>query len=97
MTASGGFVVFSGCLLVFRQKNIRTKGSFKGQMYIQAGLMFICSLNVCTCGAESATLFVEKEQKGWMTLLMILGCHSWLGPGILCWICTVFSLTLYRH
>ena len=42
----GGFVVFSGCLLVFRHKNIRTKGSFKGRMYIQASLMFICPFNV---------------------------------------------------
>ena len=33
---------------IFRQKNIRTKDSFKGQMYIQAGLLFICPLNVCT-------------------------------------------------
>ena len=36
-----------------------------------------------TCGAESTTSFCCEEQNGWMTLLMILGCHSWLGPGIL--------------
>ena len=58
MTVSLALVVFSGCLLVFRQKNIRTKGSFKGQMYIQASLMFICPLNVCTCSAMSATLLL---------------------------------------
>ena len=55
----GAPVVFSGCLLVFRRKNIRTKDSFKGRMYIQASLMFICSLNVCTCGAMSAIFYVD--------------------------------------
>ena len=33
-------------------------------MYIQASLMFICSLNVCTCGAMSATAFVMKNRSG---------------------------------
>ena len=64
-------VVFSGCLLVFRQKNIRTKDSFKGRMYIQASLMFICPLNVFTCGAESMTLLFDKN-RGVMLLLFLL-------------------------
>ena len=57
----------------FRQKNIRTKGSFKGRMYIQASLMFICSLNVCTCGAMSATAFVIKNRSGGC---YCSGCYS---------------------
>ena len=52
-------VVFSGCLLVSRRKNIRTKDSFKGRMYIQASLMFICPLNVCTSGAMSVIFYVD--------------------------------------
>ena len=97
---SMALVVFSGCLLVFRQKNIRTKGSFKGQMYIQASLMFICSLNVCTNGAESATLFVEKEQKG--DIVAVFAIASFLAGTrnlifMVCRMCFGFSLTLYRH
>ncbi len=49
---------------IFRHKNIRTKDSFKGRMYIQASLMFIYSLNVCTCGAVSMTAFVMKNRMG---------------------------------
>ena len=64
-------VVFSECLLVFRQKNIRTKDSFKGRMYIQASLMFICSLNVCTCSAMSATLLFDKNRRGMLLLLLL--------------------------
>ena len=56
MTASGALLCLVGdCLFL----DIRTKDSFKGQMYIQAGLMFICSLNVCTCGAMSAIFYVD--------------------------------------
>jgi len=33
-------------------------------MYIQASLMFIYSLNVCTCGAVSMTAFVMKNRSG---------------------------------
>ena len=32
-------------------------------MYIQASLMFICPLNVCTCGAMFAALLFGQEQK----------------------------------
>ena len=49
----------------FRQKNIRTKDSFKGQMYIQAGLLFICPLNVCTCGDCLRLFCLEKNKSGW--------------------------------
>ena len=58
-----GVVGACGILWVFsfnlRQKNIRTKGSFKGRMYIQASLMFICPLNVCTSGAMSVIFYVD--------------------------------------
>ncbi len=42
-------------------------------MYIQASLMFICSLNVCTCGAMSATAFVIKNRSGGC---YCSGCYS---------------------
>ena len=62
-------------------------------MYIQASLMFICSLNVCTCGAMSATLLLWRTEGGCYCCF----CYSVI-PGrdqeSYIWICTVFSLTL---
>ena len=49
---------------IFRQKNIRTKDSFKGRMYIQASLVFICLLNVCTCGDCLRLFCLEKNKRG---------------------------------
>ena len=56
---------------ILRQKNIRTKDSFKGQMYIQASLMFICPLNVCTSGAEFATFLFDKNRRGMLLLFLL--------------------------
>ena len=55
-----------------RQKNIRTKDSFKGQMYIQASLVFICPFNVRTCGAGSPTLLLWQEQREMPTTFCFL-------------------------
>ena len=65
-------------------------------MYIQASLMFICPLNVYTCGAMSATLLFDKNRG----VMLLLFCYSVI-PGwdqeSYIWICTVFSLTLCCH
>ena len=58
-------------------------------MSVQAGLTYLCSFNVCTFGAEFSTLFVEKEQKGYVIVvvavasflagtrnLMFIGCRT---------------------
>ena len=73
----------SGCIHIFRQKNIRTKDSFKGQMYIQASLVFICLLNVCTCG-DCLRLFCLGKNKGGYLLPFVSFKNAVLALQILC-------------
>ena len=49
----------------FRHKNIRTKDSLNVQMSVQAGLTYLCSFNVCTFGAVSATIFYCIRTEGY--------------------------------
>ena len=72
-----------GCIRFLRQKNIRTKNLFKGQMYIQAGLLFICPLNVCTCG-DCLRLFCLGKNKGGYLLPFVSFKNSVLALQILC-------------
>ena len=81
-----------GCLHIFRQKNRRTKDSYKGQMYIQASLVFICLLNICTCGAVSPTLLLWQEQREMPTTFCFLK-NAVLALQILC----MMGMWLYRR
>ena len=51
-------------------------------MFVQAGLTYICSFNAVhlRCFVFDF-LLLEKDIRG-ITLLIMLSCHSWLGPGI---------------
>ena len=62
MTVSQALVVFSGCLLVFRQKNIGTKDSLNVQMSVQASLTYLCPFNVCTFGAWLSAFLLVRTQ-----------------------------------
>ena len=68
---------------LYRQKNIRTKDSFKKQMYIQASLVFICLLNVCTCG-DCLRLFCLGKNKGGYLLPFVSFKNAVLALQILC-------------
>ena len=68
---------------LYRQKNIRTKDSFKKQMYIQASLVFICLLNVCTCG-DFLRLFCLGKNKGGCLLPFVSFKNAVLALQIIC-------------
>ena len=64
-------------------EDIRTKDLFKGQMCIQAGLVFICPLNVCTCG-DCLRLFCLGKNKGGCLLPFVSFKNAVLALQILC-------------
>ena len=68
MTVSRALLVFSGCLLVFRQKN--KSFPLNIPMCIQASLMLFWYFNAVHLWCLAFSLFVCKEQKGFMILHM---------------------------
>ena len=59
MTVSLALVVFCGCLLVFRQKNIRTKVCIEEFNIHSNGFdVYSNSSMLCTFGAQSTVFFV---------------------------------------
>ena len=76
----------------WRHKNIRTKDLFKGQMCIQAGLVFICPLNICTCG-DCLRLFCLGKNKGGCLLPFVSFKNAVLALQILC----MMSMWLFRR
>ena len=76
----------------WKHKNIRTKDLFKGQMCIQAGLVFICPLNICTCG-DCLRLFCLGKNKGGCLLPFVSFKNAVLALQILC----MMSMWLFRR
>ena len=69
-------VVFSGCFLFFRQKNIRTKGSLNVQMSVQASLTYLCPFNVCTFDAWLSAFLLYKNRRFFLLFLLRIPCFA---------------------
>ena len=69
MTCLGHRAVFSGCVLIFRQKNIRTKVSLNAIMCVQASLTNIRSFNAVYLWCYVYDLLLkDKNKRGGCTL-----------------------------